>query len=53
MTENNETIVSLCHTRDIYPKKLNTQSIKKIINEYEIVGKQFYKLKKSWEKFCQ
>jgi four helix bundle protein len=51
--ENNETIVSLCHVRDIYPKHLNSNSIQKLINEYEIVGKQLYKLKQSWNKFCQ
>lgn len=51
--ENNETIVSLCHARDIYSEKLNRNSVQKLIDEYEIVGKQLYKLKKSWDKFCQ
>lgn len=53
IAENNETIVSLCHIRDIYPTKLNPDSIQKLIDEYTIVGKQLYKLKQSWDKFCQ
>lgn len=53
IAENNETIVSLCHVRDLYYEYANPRSIQRIIDEYEIVGKQLYKLKKSWEKFCQ
>ena len=53
MSENNETIVSLCHVRDIYLEKLNPNSIQKLIEEYEIAGKQLYRLKQSWNKFCQ
>ena len=51
VAETNETIVSLCHTRDIYYNNVNSKSIQKLIEEYEIVGKQLYKLKQSWNKF--
>jgi four helix bundle protein len=49
--ETNETIVSLCHVRDIYFNEVNPESVQKIIDEYTIVGKQIYKLKESWNKF--
>jgi len=51
IAETNETIVSLCHVRDIYFNEINSKSIQKLINEYEIAGKQLYKLKQSWNKF--
>ena len=51
IAETNETIVSLCHARDIYYSNVNPKSIQKLIDEYEIVGKQLYKLKQSWNKF--
>lgn len=52
LAEDNETIVSLCHVRDIYFDFVNKDSVQKILNEYEIIGKQIYKLKQSWDKFC-
>jgi len=51
ISENNETIVSLCHVRDIYYENINPASTQKLIKEYEIVGKQLYKLKQTWDKF--
>lgn len=51
MSENNETIVSLCHIRDIYFDYVNPKSVQKLIGEYQIVGKQLYKLKQTWDKF--
>ncbi|MFA5985839.1 MAG: four helix bundle protein [Parcubacteria group bacterium] len=53
IAENNETIVSLSHVRDIYHKCVNKSSIEKMISEYEIVGKQLFRLKQSWNKFSQ
>lgn len=52
LAEDNETIVSLCHVRDIYFDYVNKISVQKVIDEYEVVGKQIYKLKQSWDKFC-
>ncbi|MFH0892496.1 MAG: four helix bundle protein [Candidatus Falkowbacteria bacterium] len=51
ISENNETVVSLCHVRDIYDKNVNPKSIQKLIDEYEIAGKQIYRLKKAWDSF--
>ena len=51
IAENNETIVSLCHIRDIYHPQVNSQSTQKLISEYEIVGKQLFRLKQTWDKF--
>ena len=51
IAENNETIVSLSHARDIYYNKVNTKSIDRLIEEYVIVGKQMFRLKQSWNKF--
>lgn len=51
MAENNETIVSLCHVRDIHFNNVNPKSVQKLIEEYEITGKQLYRLKQSWNKF--
>ena len=48
---NNETIVSLSHVKDIYHTHLNYSSVEKLIKEYEISGKQLFKLKQAWEKF--
>lgn len=51
MAENNETVVGLCHVRDIYFGCINPKSAQKLIDEYDIVGKQLYKLKQSWISF--
>lgn len=51
ISENNETIVSLCHVKDIYFSHVNSQSTQKLIKEYEIVGKQLFRLKQTWDKF--
>ncbi|MFZ2188051.1 MAG: four helix bundle protein [Candidatus Moraniibacteriota bacterium] len=51
IAENNETIVSLSHAKDIYHTHLNPNSVEKLIKEYEISGKQLFKLKQAWEKF--
>lgn len=49
MTEINETIVSLSHTKDIYQiePKLCTQ----LIREYDVLGRQVYCLSEAWDKF--
>ncbi|KKP98204.1 MAG: S23 ribosomal protein [Candidatus Moranbacteria bacterium GW2011_GWE1_36_7] len=51
MAENNESIVSLCQIRDIYANNINAKSVQLLIDEYEIVGKQMFRLKQSWSKF--
>ena len=51
IAENNETIVSLSHAKDIYFNYVNPNSTQKLIAEYEIVGKQLFRLKQTWDKF--
>lgn len=49
MGEANETIVSLSHCRDIYKVELNLCD--RLIDEYEIVSRQLYRLAESWDNF--
>lgn len=49
MTESNETIVSLSHCCDIY--KIEVDLCKKLIGEYDILGRQIYCLSEAWDKF--
>lgn len=49
MGEVNETVVSLCHTKDIY--KIETDKCERVIGEYDILGRQIYCLAESWDTF--
>ena len=49
--ESNETGVSLAQCRDIYPQCVIPATLKDLIEEYVIIGKQLYKLQMSWAKF--
>ena len=49
MGESNETIVSLCHVRDIY--KVMPEFCDKMIDEYEVLGRRIYCLSEAWENF--
>ncbi len=51
MAENNETIVSLSHCRDIYSDKIDIDLCKELINLYDIAGKQLYRLSLAWTTF--
>lgn len=53
MAEANETQVGLCQCKDIYPKYINTELCKNLENEYEIIGKQLYRLEQAWNKFSK
>lgn len=53
MSENNETQVSLCQCRDIYPKHIDDKICSDLIKEYEIIGKQLFKLGQAWDKFTK
>ncbi|OGW83505.1 MAG: hypothetical protein A3C47_03135 [Omnitrophica bacterium RIFCSPHIGHO2_02_FULL_51_18] len=48
--ECNELIVSLSHAKDVYHKQVDTDFCDKMIELYEISGKQIYKLSESWSK---
>ena len=47
--ESNETIVSLCHVRDIY--KIETELTEKLIDIYDKAARQLYNLACVWESF--
>lgn len=51
MAEANETSVGLCHVKDIYPRCVDSRLCQKLIDEYDIVGKQLFRLRESWCRF--
>jgi len=53
MGETNETQVGLCQCRDIYTKHIDLELCDKLIKEYEIIGKQLYRLEEAWNKFSK
>ena len=53
MSEANETQVGLCQCRDIYSKFVNLELCDELIEEYNIIGKQLYRLEESWNKFSK
>jgi len=53
MAEANETQVGLCHCRDIYSQLIDVKLCEELIREYEIIGKQIFKLEQAWDKFSR
>jgi four helix bundle protein len=51
MAECNETVVSLTQCKDIYPKLINLELCIELIKEYDIAGRQLYRLAESWSRF--
>ncbi len=51
MAETNETQVGLCQCKDIYLKNSEIELCGNLIKEYEVIGKQLYRLKLSWNNF--
>src|SRR5262245_30027284 len=51
MGESNESQVSLCQGKDIYPKHVDISTCEELITEYDIIGKQIFRLRESWSKF--
>ena len=49
MSETNETIVSLSHVQDIY--KIEIDLCEDLIKEYDILGRQIYRLCEAWDNF--
>ena len=50
LAECNETIVSLSQCMDIYPMAIDKKMCGDLVNEYEITGKQIYRLTESWNR---
>ena len=53
MAESNETIVSLCQARDLYPNNVDIKLCNKLIDTYDKVSRQLYNLSLAWTKFGQ
>jgi len=53
MTESNETIVSLCQTRDLYSKFVDTKICEELIDTYDKISRQIYNLALAWTKFTE
>ena len=53
MAESNETGVGLCQSKDIYPNYVELIICEQLISEYDIIGKQLYRLKEAWNKFSK
>ncbi len=53
MAESNESQVCLCHCKDIYLKYVDVVLCEKLINEYDIISKQIYRLREAWDKFSR
>jgi len=53
MAESNETIVSLCQTRDLYPQFLDVAICNELISSYDIISRQTYNLSVAWTKFTE
>ena len=51
MAESNEMVVSLEQCRDLYSKYIDKDLCIKLIEVYEISGRQLYKLSMAWTKF--
>ena len=49
--ESNESQVSLCQCRDIYPGFINGNTCTSLIHEYDIISKQLYRLREGWSNF--
>jgi len=51
LAESNETQVSICQFRDIYPKDVNPDLCESLNKEYDIIGKQVFRLREAWSNF--
>ena len=53
MAESNETQVSVCQSKDIYPSFVDINICVQLISEYDIISKQLYRLREAWSKFSK
>ena len=51
MAESNESIVSLNQIRDLYPERINMDACNKLIDIYDKISRQLYKLAIAWDGF--
>ncbi|HNW70016.1 MAG TPA: four helix bundle protein [Bacteroidales bacterium] len=53
MAESNETIVSLCQIKDLYPQFVDIAICNELISSYDIISRQTYNLSIAWSKFTE
>jgi len=53
MAESNETTVSLCQVRDLYPKLVDLAECEELIDCYDKISRQLYNLSIAWFKFAK
>lgn len=53
MAESNETQVGLCQCKDIYGRFLDCKLCDDLTSEYDIIGKQLYRLEQAWNRFSK
>ncbi|MDD4899211.1 MAG: four helix bundle protein [Candidatus Omnitrophica bacterium] len=51
LAESNETIVSLNQVRDLYNDLVNTKICNDLIDDYDKISRQLYKLALAWDRF--
>jgi four helix bundle protein len=51
MAESNETIVSLTQARDLYKKLVDIDLCDKLLDDYDKISRQLYKLSIAWSNF--
>ncbi len=51
MAECNETAASLEQCRDLYAQNINQEVCNELIGQYDVSGRQLYKLAAAWRKF--
>lgn len=53
MAEANETGVGLSQCKDLYSRNVDSKLCQKLIEEYDIIGKQLFRLEEAWNKFSR
>ena len=53
MAESNESQVSVCQAKDIYPNYVDATICDHMISEYDIISKQAFRLLEAWSKFSR
>jgi four helix bundle protein len=51
MAECNESAASLEQCRDLYPQSVNQEICNELIRQYDVSGRQLYKLAEAWRNF--
>lgn len=49
--ESNESQVSLCQIRDFYPNLIDKTLLDELINNYNVLSRQIFSLRKTWKTF--